>query len=149
METNIDDVLMRLNREYGVSRQYSVTLINTAEYAYYLDQHEAISMFDPEHMQEQIMAQLRVMQAAGLEPSEKNIERALEAAGFAEVNYLKGYTNESADDVWVYHGGERVRRTNRKKHPAGFADRTFLARNSYTFRVGNGPLKIQVEANEV
>lgn len=106
----------------GASGTYDLDVGNSAEYARHLQDREGFFVTDVEHLAETAKASVLEAVRELDSVSRPTITRALDAAGFQEVDYLRSLTTETTGD-------------GRRAHPGHWADRSGLLANSYFHEV--------------
>jgi len=104
-----------------------LTMENSAEYARNLQDKKGFYVFSDEVS---VRFVRRSLSAAGafFPMTPENVQKALEAAGFLIVGFLRGLTSKSQPSI---RKGEGIRQA----HPGGWADRTGLLSAATRFRV--------------
>ncbi len=126
---NADFVFAKL-RALSKPQVHTFTLLNNKEYAGAVHDIEGISVFNVDVTKDFIRLSIEEMMSKGIPPTKRNIERALEAAGWEIMDWHRSYIDEVAPPL-------RAGGPDRPKHPTGFADVSHNLKNAFRFRVNN------------
>lgn len=93
------------------SRSHELELSNNAEYASYLHLRKGYSVFADSHIKRTVTKWLRKLANSSQPLNDQNVMRALDAAGFEEINFYRSYTSKMRPPVKQGEGPRRA-------HPA-------------------------------
>lgn len=114
----------RLRGEVQTRRRHTLTLANTMEYAEPLHNREGYYVFSDERAWEAVATWLKELVESDQSINATTIAKALDGAGFEEINRLRSYTDQMRPPV---REGQGMRRA----HPGGWSDITNNLRNGY------------------
>lgn len=112
---NLDEVLDALE-DYGPDQDHALVETNTAEHAHYVHAMQGLSVFNPQHVLQEVRTALSQVDSF----SDENIELALEKAGRADLEWLQSHVGQ---------------KDGRPMHPGMWADESGELHDSYDFDV--------------
>lgn len=120
-------------RGLGQSRRKShvLELSNVMEYAGYLQDRHGYYVFNDERIAKDVVDWLSDLVASNLPLSDRNIEQALDGAGYEVINFFQSLTSKMRPPVKAGQGPRRA-------HPGGWADVTRNLANAYRHTVNGG-----------
>lgn len=124
---NFDDFRKQLGFGRHERGRHVLLIRNTAEYAVYLHRLVGYWVMNDEKA-DKIVDEWMEKTKDQVPLTERNVERALEAAGYAIIDYYRSLTSNTVPGL---RKGEKPRFT----HPGAWADRSGILATSYRFRV--------------